>query len=171
MEKLNKMDLQILENVTRDARITIKDLSEACDASRTAVLSRLNRLIEHGVIKYEGFSIDAYAIGIHTCTFVGIRLEKGSYYQDVAERLKLIDEVVECHATTGPYAMMIKLYVVDNRDLMRILNGVIQQIPGVIDTETLISLDRSFERNVKLEGSPAEVFVNHKSKTKQSESK
>lgn len=159
MEKLNKMDLLILENVTRDARITIKDLSEACDASRSAVVGRLNRLITQGVIKYEGFSVDAYAIGIHTCTFVGIRLEKGSYYQDVAERLKEIDEVVECHATTGPYAMMIKLFVVDNRDLMRILNGVIQQIPGVIDTETLISLDRSFERNVKLEGSPADQLV------------
>lgn len=156
------MDLHILETVTTDARITIKDLATACDASRSAVNTRLNRLISNGTIRYGGFSVDPYAIGIHTCTFVGIRLEKGSYYQEAAERLKEIDEVVECHATTGPYAMMIKLYVVDNRDLMRILNGVIQQIPGVIDTETLISLDRSFERNVKLAGSPADLLVRQK---------
>lgn len=156
------MDLHILETVTNDARITIKDLATACDASRSAVNTRLNRLINNGTIRYGGFSVDPYAIGIHTCTFVGIRLEKGSYYQEVAERLKEIDEVVECHATTGPYAMMIKLYVVDNRDLMRILNGVIQQIPGVIDTETLISLERSFERNVKLAGSPAETLIKQK---------
>lgn len=58
--------------------------------------------------------------------------------------------------------MMIKLYVVDNSDLMRILNGVIQQIPGVVDTETMISLDRHFERNVKLEGSPADLLVKQK---------
>lgn len=162
MEKLNKMDLHILETVTKDARITIKDLSEACDASRSAVNTRLARLIENGTIRYPGFTVDPYAIGIHTCTFVGLRLEKGSYYQEVAARLMEIEEVVECHATTGPYAMMIKLYVVDNSDLMRILNGVIQQIPGVVDTETMISLDRHFERNVKLEGSPADLLVKQK---------
>ncbi|MDY3091022.1 MAG: Lrp/AsnC family transcriptional regulator [Porphyromonas sp.] len=164
MEKLNKMDLLILETVTKDARITIKDLATACDASRSAVNTRLARLINNGTIKYSGFSVDPYAVGVKTCTFVGIRLEKGSYYQEVAERLKEIDEVVECHATTGPYAMMIKLFVVDNHDLMRILNGVIQHIPGVVDTETLISLDRSFERNIKLEGTPAELLVRGKDK-------
>lgn len=159
MEKLNKMDLHILEAVTNDARITIKDLAEVCDASRNAVNLRLSRLVKNGTIKHAGFSVDPYALGVHTCTFVGIRLEKGSYYQEVAERLKEIDEIVECHATTGPYAMMIKLYVVDNSDLMRILNGVIQQIPGVLDTETLISLDRSFERNIKIEGTPADLLI------------
>ena len=61
-----------------------------------------------------------------------------------------IPEIVECHFTTGPYTMLIKLYAIDNNDLMRILNGIIQSIPGVIATETLISLDVSFERSIHI---------------------
>ena len=48
------------------------------------------------------------------------------------------------------YNTCIKLYAIDNNDLMRILNGIIQSIPGVIATETLISLDVSFERSIHI---------------------
>lgn len=45
---------------------------------------------------------------------------------------------------------MVKLYAVDNNDLMRILNGTIQCIPGVVATETLISLDVGFDRSIHI---------------------
>ena len=61
-----------------------------------------------------------------------------------------IPEIVECHFTTGPYTMLIKLYAIDNNDLMRILNGIIQGLPGVVATETLISLDVAFERSIHI---------------------
>ena len=65
-----------------------------------------------------------------------------------------IPEIVECHYTTGPYTLLIKLYATDNNDLMRILNGTIQEIPGVTATETLISLDVSFERSIHIPNQP-----------------
>ena len=46
--------------------------------------------------------------------------------------------------------MLIKLYAIDNNDLMRILNGIIQGLPGVVATETLISLDVAFERSIHI---------------------
>ncbi len=149
MEKLNKLDLQILKIVSRDARITIKDMAEECGSSRSAVNQRLQRLIASGVIKHPGYLVNATSLGYNTCTFVGLRLEKGSMYKAVSEELSRLDEVVESHATTGPYAMMIKLFAVDNHDLMRILQ-LIQSISGVTDTETLISLDCCFERGMEV---------------------
>src|SRR3712207_7034502 len=52
--------------------------------------------------------------GYSTCTYVGLNLERGSMYKNVVERLVQIPEVVECHFTTGPYTMLVKLYAKDN---------------------------------------------------------
>jgi Lrp/AsnC family transcriptional regulator for asnA, asnC and gidA len=69
-------------------------------------------------------------------------------YKEVVKRLQLIPEVVECHFTTGPYTMMVKLYARDNEQLMHLINGQLQEIPGVMATETLISLEQSIKREI-----------------------
>ena len=69
-------------------------------------------------------------------------------YKGVAEQLEKIPEIVECHFTTGPYTMLVKLYSRDNEHLMDLLNNHIQEIHGVISTETLISLEQSISRSV-----------------------
>ena len=83
-----------------------------------------------------------------------MNLERGAMYSDVVPELEKIPEVVECHFTTGPYTMLIKLFARDNEHLMELLNKKIQMIPGVTGTETLISLDHSIHREipVRLEG-------------------
>jgi Lrp/AsnC family transcriptional regulator for asnA, asnC and gidA len=81
---------------------------------------------------------------------VGITLEKGSMYKDVVEELQHIPEVVECHFTTGPYTMLVKLYARDNEQLMELLNGRLQGIHGVTSTETLISLEQSIKREIPI---------------------
>ena len=63
-------------------------------------------------------------------------------------RLLNIPEIVECHFTTGPYTMLIKLYARDNEQLMDLLNNKMQTIPGVVSTETLISLEQSIKREI-----------------------
>ena len=71
-------------------------------------------------------------------------------YKEVVERLKHIPEVVECHFTTGPYTMLVKLYARDNEQLMDLLNGKLQSTPGVVATETLISLEQSLKREIPI---------------------
>jgi Lrp/AsnC family transcriptional regulator for asnA, asnC and gidA len=44
--------------------------------------------------------------------------------------------------------MMVKLYARDNEQLMHLLNGRLQDIPGVVATETLISLEQSIKRDI-----------------------
>ena len=66
-------------------------------------------------------------------------------YKNVVQRLLSIPEIVECHFTTGPYTMLVKLYARDNEQLMDLLNNQMQGIPGVVSTETLISLEQSIK--------------------------
>ena len=63
-------------------------------------------------------------------------------------RLNTIPEIIECHFTTGPYTMLLKLYAKDNEQLMDLLNNQMQSIPGVVSTETLISLEQSIKREI-----------------------
>ena len=72
-------------------------------------------------------------------------------YKDVVPELEKIPEVVECHFTTGPYTMLIKLYARDNQHLMELLNDRSQMIHGVVETETLISLEQSMNREIPIQ--------------------
>jgi Lrp/AsnC family transcriptional regulator for asnA, asnC and gidA len=63
--------------------------------------------------------------------------------------------VVECHFTTGPYTMLVKLYARDNEQLMELLNGKLQGIHGVVSTETLISLEQSIKREIEVKNDEA----------------
>lgn len=148
MEKIDKLDKKILNILSRNARIPFKDVAADCGVSRAAIHQRVQHLIDANVIMGSGFDVNPKSLGYSTCTYVGILLEKGSMYKEVVERLQHIPEIVECHFTTGPYTMLVKLYVRDNEQLMDLLNRQLQHIPGVASTETLISLEQSIKREI-----------------------
>ncbi|KGL50473.1 transcriptional regulator [Porphyromonas gulae] len=150
MERLDKLDRRILSIISNNARMPFKDVAEECGVSRAAVHQRVQRMIEMGVITGSGYHINPKSLGFRTCTYVGVRLEKASMYKDVLPHLYNIPEIVECHYTTGPYSLLIKLFAIDNDHLMDILNSTIQEIPGIVSTETLISLAEGFNRGIKI---------------------
>lgn len=148
MEKVDHLDKKILSILSKNARIPFKDVAAECGVSRAAIHQRVQRLIESGVITGSGFDVNPKSLGYSTCTYVGLNLERGSMYKDVVKRILNIPEIVECHFTTGPYTMMIKAYARDNEELMNLLNNKLQTIPGVVSTETLISLEQSVRREI-----------------------
>ena len=150
MDKIDNLDKKILSILSKNARIAFKDVAAECNVSRAAIHQRVQHLIEGDVIMGSGFDVNPKSLGYSTCTYVGITLERGSMYRNVVERLQDIPEVVECHFTTGPYTMMVKLYARDNEQLMELLNGKLQDIPGVVATETLISLEQSLKREIPI---------------------
>lgn len=66
----------------------------------------------------------------------------------MAERLREIPEVVECHYTTGQYGIFVKVYAKDNEHLKSLLSDQIQKIQGISSTETIISLEETFRRTL-----------------------
>ena len=151
IDKIDNLDKKILGILSQNARIPFKDVAAECNVSRAAIHQRVQHLIENGVITGSGFDINPKSLGYSTCTYVGITLERGSMYKTVCERLIHIPEIVECHFTTGPYTMMVKLYARDNSHLMELLNTRLQDIEGVTGTETLISLNQSINKEVPIE--------------------
>ena len=156
MEKIDSLDRQILKIISVNARIPFKDVAAECGVSRAAIHQRVQRLFDMGVIVGSGYNVNPKKLGYYTCTYVGIKLEKGSMYKNVVERLNQIPEIVECHFTTGPYTMLTKLYARDNEHLMDLLNNQLQEIPGVVSTETLISLEQSIKKEIPIQANKSE---------------
>ena len=148
---IDNLDRQILSIVMHNARIPSKDIAQECGVSRAAIHQRIQRMIELGIITGSGYTVDPKLLGYSTCTYIGVNLERGAMYKDVVPEIEKIPEVIECHFTTGPYSMLLKLYARDNEHLMELLNGAIQNIPGVVGTETLISLDNSINRTIPMQ--------------------
>ena len=152
MERIDSLDKKILEIISNNARIPCKDVAAKCGVSRAAIHQRVQRLIDMNVIVGSGYHVNPGSLGYNTCTYVGITLERGSMYNNVVKEFSKIPEIVECHYTTGPYSMLIKLYAKDNAHLMELLNGRLQQIDGVMSTETLISLNQSLKKELPIGG-------------------
>jgi Lrp/AsnC family transcriptional regulator for asnA, asnC and gidA len=81
---------------------------------------------------------------------LGIFLEKASMYNTVSARLETIPEIVECHYTTGQYAIFVKIYAKNNEHLKSVLNDKLQSIEGISSTETFISLEEKFGRQLSV---------------------
>ena len=150
LDCIDNLDRKILSIVMRNARIPSKDVAQVCGVSRAAIHQRIQRMTELGIITGSGYTVNPKLLGYSTCTYIGVNLERGALYATVVPELEKIPEVIECHFTTGPYTMLIKLMVRDNEHLMELLNKKIQMIHGVTGTETLISLDNSIMRQILL---------------------
>ena len=145
---LDEIDLKILDIITQNARIPFKDVAREVGISRAAVHQRVNRMIDLEVIIGSGYHINPNKVDFKTCSYIGIYLEKGDLFSAVVEQLKMIPEIVECHYTTGQYAIFVKVYAKDNEHLKNILSNQVQKIQGIASTETFISLEQTFKRTI-----------------------
>jgi len=151
MEKIDQLDRKILQIITKNARMPFKDVAEECGVSRAAIHQRVQRLIDIDVITGSGYTVNPKMLGFQMCAYIGITLERGSMYKEVVKELEKIPEIVESQYTLGSYTILIKLYAKNDIHLMELLNGRIQEIPGVATTETLTSLDQQIKRTIPIE--------------------
>ena len=148
---IDRLDRKILKMISQNARIPFLEVAQECNVSGAAIHQRVQKLRNNGVIKGSVFVIDAYNIGYKTCAYVGITLTDTKLFNSVVEKLKAIPEIVECHYSTGKFAMFLKIYAKDNRHFLHIVLDKIGYIEGVAHTETFqISLDEIFNRQLSV---------------------
>ncbi len=148
---IDKLDRSILNILMEDARTPYLEIARGCNVSGATVHLRIQKLEKMGIIRGSRLMIDPSKLGVGICAFLGIYLDRGSHFHDVVEQLKAVEEIVECHYTTGIYSMFAKIYCRDTTHLREVLNDKIQAISAVERTETLISLEATFERQIKVD--------------------
>ncbi|UEG50677.1 Lrp/AsnC ligand binding domain-containing protein [Ferruginibacter lapsinanis] len=147
---LDKLDLQIIQAMMETAEISYADLGKQLFVSGGTIHVRIKKLQEFGIVKGTKLNVDIKQLGYDITAFVGIYLEKSSLYDNVAEELKRIPEIVRLNYTTGNYSMFIEIVCKDISQLRYVLHDELQKIKGIERTETLISLEEGFNRNVQV---------------------
>ena len=137
MSKIDKLDKQILNLISEDARIPFLEVARACNVSGAAIHQRIQKLTSMGVLKGSEFIIDPEKIGYETCAYIGLNLKHPETF----------DEVVECHYTTGNFDMFIKIYAYNNHHLLTIIHDKLQPL-GLASSQTLISFHTAISRQL-----------------------
>jgi Lrp/AsnC family transcriptional regulator, regulator for asnA, asnC and gidA len=149
-KSLDKLDLQIIQAMMQDAEVSYADLGKQFFVSGGTIHVRIKKLEELGIVQGKRLAVDLKVLGYDIIAFIGIYLEKSSMYDTVALALKNIPQVVRVNYTTGNYSMFVEIVCKDIQQLRFVLHDELQKIKGIERTETLISLEESFSRNVKI---------------------
>lgn len=145
---IDEVDRKILSFLVTNARMPFLEIARECGISGAAVHQRVKKLESTGIISGSRTIIKPSTIGLNVCAFISLSLSEDNKYLEVVAALKHIPEIVECHFVTGRAALFLKVYCFDNDHLMETILNTIQRIPYVKSTDTMISLDEAFTREV-----------------------
>jgi Lrp/AsnC family transcriptional regulator, regulator for asnA, asnC and gidA len=147
---LDKLDLQIIHAMIETAEISYAELGKKLFVSGGTIHVRIKKLQENKIVKGTKLNVDLKLLGYDVIAFIGIYLEKSSLYDSVAKELRRIPEIVRLNYTTGNYSMFAEIVCKDINQLRFVLHDELQKIKGIERTETFISLEESFDRNVQV---------------------
>lgn len=148
---LDAIDRKILKFLIKNARMPFLEIARECGISGAAIHQRICKLDESGVILGSRLIVDPKMLGFDVCAHIGIIIKDPQQFMQTMEKLRDVPEIVECHFITGSYNILAKLYCLDNEHLMRTIFDGILRIPGVSTTETFISLQEAFQRQVNVD--------------------
>ncbi len=148
--QIDKTDQKILEILTENARMAFLEVARICGISGAAVHQRVQKLMDAGIIKGSQFNLNPKGLGYQTCAYIGIQvnLNANSTHQEVFQKIMEIPEIIECHHISGKYSLFVKVYTKNNEHLKKVIVEHIQSIVEVTSTETFISLEEGFTRNL-----------------------
>lgn len=147
----DKTDLSILTLLQQNAAMPYTEIAKKVHVSPGTVHVRMKKMEDQGIVKGSELRIDYSKIGFDVTAFLGVYLQKSSYYDQALKDLKNIPEVVNVHYTTGTYSMFVKIMCRDTNHLREVLHDKLQKVNGIERTETIISLEESIDRNISLE--------------------
>jgi len=152
--KIDSLDKRILSFLTRDARIPFLEIARKCNVSGSAIHQRVNQMLSNRIVSGSQFNVDPAGLGYGTCAFVGLVINLASLqtHEKVFKKISEVPEITECHHVTGKYSLFVKIYAKSNEHLRKLITDKIQAIPEITNTETFISLEVGFQRQLPVDG-------------------
>jgi Lrp/AsnC family transcriptional regulator for asnA, asnC and gidA len=150
--EIDKTDIEILSILLNDASIPYTDIAKKLGVSGGTIHVRMKKMEQMGIVKGSQLTIDYSKLGYDITAFIGIYLEKSSYYDEAAKEMMNIPEIVSLHYTTGNYSMFVKIICRDTEHLRQVLHDKLQKVPGIQRTETFIALEETINRPIVVHG-------------------
>ncbi len=142
---IDDIDAQILTILQKDARTTNAEIARCVGLAPSAVLERMRKLEEKGIIRGYHADIDPRQLDFGLTAFVAVRTsECGEEPQ-----LNAIPEVLEVHDVAGEDSFLLKIRAKNTEHLGRLLREKIKAIPNVLGTRTTVVL-QTFKESTML---------------------
>lgn len=123
MVDIDGLDLEILKQLSKNARITIAELSNQIGVTRSTIQSRIRRLEEREVILAYRPMINLAAVGIGVEAFVALQIDQ-RHMDEVITRLKEMPEVLIIDVVAGANDLLARVGVTDQEHLKRFLKDL-----------------------------------------------
>ncbi len=139
---LDEIDLQILELMQKNGRISNADLARELNMAPSAVLERVKKLEQKQVIMGYTAQINPVALQQKLLAFIFIKSTEGFGNNDkILTALSKIPEVQEVHIIAGEDCFLAKIRTTDSATLMEIMRNSLKKIPSIASTKTTIVLE------------------------------
>jgi DNA-binding Lrp family transcriptional regulator len=141
-EKLDKIDLKILKILQENSKITNLDLSKRIGLSPAPTLERVKKLENNDIVRSYHAEVNPDSIGLSVKTFVLVSLDwrKDNALENFLDKIKEIEEIVECYIITGEADFLLKIVCQDIPTYEQMLFKTLQQIDEIERLKTLMTL-------------------------------
>ncbi len=144
---LDRLDRAILAGLQTDAHESHEAIGARIGLSASAVLRRIKKLEEAGVIERYVALLNARAVGLELTAYVNVRLEKRAEHakrnpmDEFRASVQTWPEVVDCVALTGEMDLVLRLLVCDMSAYSRFMMDVLLRHPSVQDCKSSFVID------------------------------
>ncbi len=140
--ELDRIDMEIINHLQRDAAISNSELAKNIDLSPSACLGRCKRLKQSGVIKQFTAIIDEQKVGLNVVTYVFVSLSPHNRATTEAflQSIRHIPNIMECHNISGIHDYLLKIIAPSINDYRNFIIDTLIEVPGVGKVETSVVL-------------------------------
>jgi DNA-binding Lrp family transcriptional regulator len=138
MLSIDRLDVELLEMLARDARAGVVEMASTLGISRNTVQSRLRRLEDGGLLIGYRPEFDLEQAGITTQAFIGLEVQQGRIAA-IVQTLAEIPQILEVHVTTGREDLLVHAATATQVGLQRLIEEIVV-IPGVVHSTTTLAL-------------------------------
>jgi Lrp/AsnC family leucine-responsive transcriptional regulator len=141
---VDAIDRTLLESLQDDCKTSLTKLGEKVGLGAPAVLERIRKLENAGVITGYRAILDGRRLGLDITAFVGVSI---NYPKDIAgflAKVAMHPEILECHHVTGGHTLLLKVKTENTASLERVISAL-REVDGVTRTETMVVLSTASE--------------------------
>ena len=151
---LDDIDRHILRLMQENCRLPLAKIGDQVGLSPPAVLERVKKLEDSGVIMGYRAVLNARLVGKDVTAFIGVSIGHPKAIGRFEKEMEALDDVLECHHVTGSHTLLLKVKTQNTSSLEELISRV-RSIEGVVRTETMVVLSTHTERaQLALNGAP-----------------
>jgi len=132
---MDALDLKILRSLCANARQKASAISQEISLSVSAVIERIHKLEDSGVIEGYTALLDQKRLGNDIAAWMEVSLEHPKHYEAFAARVRDIDNILTCHYLTGDFDFMLHI-VARSSEALEAIHRRIKGLEGVSATKT-----------------------------------